>query len=220
MDTSSPKPPAMAAAWPIGAEAADWALEWIAKRQTVLPKRLRAPGPSAAQVQQLLVAAATAPDHECLQPWRFIEVPPSARGALGDVFAQALCERDPTATDEQQAQAREKAQRAPLLWLLVVDGRPRQPEVPLHERLISAGCAVQNVLLMATVMGFGSALTSGKALASPLLRCAFGLSAEELPVCFISIGTVERARPPRQRPAPQRLISVWTPPTSIPSTPP
>lgn len=205
--TSSPA----ALAEPAGIEDADWALAWIAKRQTVLPKRLHPPGPSADQVQRLLMAAAAAPDHGCLLPWRFIDVPGHARDALGEVFAQALHERDPAATPEQLAQARDKARRAPLLWLLVVDSGAKEVDVPLHERLISAGCAVQNVLLMATFMGYGSALTSGKALASPMLRQAFGLAATELPVCFVSIGTVAQARAVRERPVLQRLISSWTP---------
>ncbi|MFN3611127.1 nitroreductase [Tepidimonas sp.] len=192
-------------------EGADWALEWITRRQTVLPKRLVEPGPSAAEIERLLTAAAAAPDHGQLMPWRFIDVPVAARDALGDVFAQALRERDPTATVEQQAQAREKARRAPLLWLLVVDARPHVEDVPVRERLISAGCAVQNVMLMATAMGYGSALTSGKALDSAVLRQAFALSDADMPVCFLSIGTVGQARPARVRPAPMQLLSVWAP---------
>lgn len=194
-------------------ESAAWALEWVQRRQTVLPKRLTAPGPDAQQCEALLQAAAAAPDHERLLPWRFIAVPPAARAALGEVFAQALRERDPTATAEQQAQAREKAARAPLLWLLVVDGRPHE-DVPVRERLISAGCAVQNVMLVATAMGYGSALTSGKALDSAVLRRAFALSDTDIPVCFLSIGTVTQAKPPRERPQPAAFFSVWTPPAA------
>ena len=45
-------------------------------------------------------------------------------------------------------------------------------------------------LLLATAMGFGSALTSGKALKSPVLRSCFGLAPSEFAPCFISMGTV------------------------------
>ena len=91
---------------------------------------------------------------------------------------------------EQLEQAREKAFRSPVLLLAVVDGRRGDPEVDLHERLISAGCAVQNMLLMATALGFGSALTSGKALKSTGLRRLFGLQDGEHALCFVSLGTV------------------------------
>jgi nitroreductase len=87
------------------------------------------------------------------------------------------------------------------LLLLVVDAARGDPEIDLHERLISAGAAVQNVLLVATAQGFGSALTSGKALKSAVLQRFFALRASEHAVCFVSIGSVASRRPPRARPA-------------------
>lgn len=184
--------------------APDWALtahELIHARQTVLPKRLVDPGPDAGQIQAILAAAAAAPDHMQLLPWRFILVPTERRSTLAEVFASALSERDPQATPEQLAQAREKAFRAPLLMLVVVDGARGDADVDLNERVLSAGCAVQNLLLMATALGFGSALTSGKALKSDPLRACFGLGAGEQALCFVSIGTVLARRPARARPS-------------------
>jgi len=67
-------------------------------RQTILPKRLMAPGPDAGQLQQILEAAASAPDHGQLLPWRFVLVPQDARAALATVFGAALLERDALAT--------------------------------------------------------------------------------------------------------------------------
>lgn len=58
--------------------------------------------------------------------------------------------------------------------------------------MLSAGCAVQNMLLLATAMGLGSALTSGKALKSPLLRQALRLQETEHAICLISLGTVSQ----------------------------
>ncbi len=176
-------------------------------RQTILPKRLIAPGPDAAQLQMLLASASSAPDHGQLLPWRFVLVPTGARERLAQVFADALLERDASALPEQVAQAREKAHRAPLLLLLVADGARGDPEIDLHERIISAGCAVQNMLLMATAQGFGSSLTSGKALKSQTLRALFDLSPGELALCFVSVGTVAAARKPRARPVPADYVS-------------
>lgn len=176
-------------------------------RQTILPKRLGAPGPDAAQIQLLLEAAASAPDHGQLLPWRFVLVPQTARSRLGDVFAEALLQRDGNATPAQTAQAREKAHRAPFLMLVMVDGARGDPEIDLHERIVSAGCAVQNVLLMATALGFGSALTSGKALKSSLLRDCFGLGPQEHALCFVSVGTVLAAKKSRLRPTPSDYVS-------------
>lgn len=93
-----------------------------------MPKRLTAPGPNPAQLQALMGAAASAPDHGQLLPWRFVIIPQEARSRLADVFAQALLQRDARATEEQLQQAREKAYRAPLLLLLVVDGAKGDPD--------------------------------------------------------------------------------------------
>ena len=185
---------------PVECECARSAADLIHARQTVLPKRLLAPGPDADQLRSLLGAAAAAPDHGQLLPWRFVIVPRAERGSLAEVFASALRERDASATPEQLEQAREKAHRAPLLLLVIVDGRRGDAAVDLSERILSAGCAVQNMLLMATAMGYGSALTSGKALGSRALRQRFDLHAAEHALCFLSVGTVAARRPARVRP--------------------
>jgi nitroreductase len=193
---------------PDATTAGEWAEALIHGRRTVLPKRLAAPGPDALQLQRVLGAAAAAPDHGELLPWRFVIVPDTARTALADAFAQALRERDKEATQEQLAQAREKAFRAPLLLLAVGDLGTGEDEIPATERLLSAGCAIQNMLLMATALGYGSALTSGKALASLPLRALFGLREQEQALCFVSIGTIAGARRGRARPDVQRYVTV------------
>ncbi|WP_255440119.1 nitroreductase family protein [Caenimonas sedimenti] len=173
----------------------------IHARRTVLPKRLLAPGPDARQLERILRAASAAPDHDQRTPWRFVLVQVAARTVLAEGFAAALRERDPAANPAQLAQAREKAFRAPTLLLAVARTGLPGDGVPLAERLVSAGCAIQNVLLMATALGFGSALTSGQALQSRALRELFALGSGEQALCFVNIGTASSAPPPRARPA-------------------
>ena len=198
-----PLPPASAEP----SASAQWAWALIQHRQTILPKRLGEPGPDERQLELILQAAAAAPDHGELLPWRFVLIPAAARARLAEVFAAALLERDPAAAEEQVARAREKAFRAPLLMLAVVRMGPPGDDVPPPERLVSAGCAIQNMLLMATAQGFGSALTSGKALQARGLRALFGLSEDEQAVCFVSVGTAVRSKPGRQRPQPAQFVS-------------
>jgi len=190
-----------------GSEAAALAAQLMQARQTILPKRLGAPGPDAHQLQAIVAAAAHAPDHGQILPWRFVLVPQAQRARLADVFADALLERDAAALPEQVEQAREKAHRSPVLLLLIVDGQRGDPEVNLNERILSAGCAVQNLLLMATALGFGSALTSGKALQSDGLRALFGLQGGEHALCFVSLGTVLSRKGARVRPGPADYLT-------------
>ena len=188
-------------------EVVELAQALIHTRQTILPKRLAEPGPDAAQLQAILGAAASAPDHHELLPWRFVLVPTGGRDRLAEVFATARVARDASATPQQVAQAREKAYRSPLLLLAVVRLRDDDAEIAPHERIVSAGCAVQNMLLMAHAQGFGGALTSGKALQSAPLRALFGLKPDEQALCFVNIGTVVKARPVRLRPQAAQYVS-------------
>ncbi len=188
-------------------EPAVMAATLMQSRQTILPRHLVAPGPDPLQLGMVLNAAASAPDHGQLLPWRFVLVPQAARYRLANVFGAALMERDPRSTPEQVGQAREKAFRAPLLLLVVVDGQRGDAEIDLSERTVSAGCAVQNMLLMATALGYGSALTSGKALKAGRLRALFGLTEGEHALCFISIGTAKARKPARLRPAPGDFVT-------------
>jgi nitroreductase len=200
-----------------------FAAELIEQRQTLLPKRLLPPGPDEGQTALIVGAAAAAPDHARLLPWRFVLVPQAARAALADAFESALVLRDPLALAAQREQAREKAFRAPLLLLAVVRlaGGEDPPtafdearEVPDAERIVSAGCAIQNMLLMATAMGFGSSLTSGKALQSAPLRKLFGLDPHEQALCFVNVGTPGQRKPGRVRPTPAQYLTTLEPPAA------
>lgn len=194
------------------AEQTDYAelvCELITRRQQVSPKRLTDPGPTTAQVAMLWKAAAQAPDHGLLLPWRLVEVSDRARHRLGEAFVQALLERDCTATETQRAEARAKATRAPFLALAIARlGGDGHPEIPATERLVSLGCALQNMLLMAQAQGFGAGLVSGQAMDSAALRALFSLTPNEKAVCFIVIGSVSKAKPSRLRPLAADFVTV------------
>ena len=185
-----------------GVHIATLTAELIATRQTVLPKRLQAPGPSGAALETILSAAAHAPDHRQILPWRFILVPDTMRDALGQAFVDALVERDEAADPVDLDKAREKAHRGPVLMLVAVDAdKGNEPDIPLQERIFSTACAVQNMLLMATALGFGSAITTGKGIGSEAIHRFFALKASEQALCFVSFGTVDKSRPGKLRPS-------------------
>jgi nitroreductase len=177
----------------------------------VSPKRLVEPGPDEAQLARIFTAAAAAPDHGEITPWRFVIVPTEQRARLAEAFALALTDRDAQATPVQVQSAREKAYRAPLLVLAVARLGAADPDIAPFERLVSLGCAVQNMLLSAHSMGLGCGLTSGQAMTSPRLRTLFALADGEDAVCCINIGTVAKHKPGRTRPAVQRFVSSLAP---------
>lgn len=180
----------------------------ITSRQNISPKRLVEPGPDVAQLQQILRSAASAPDHGLVRPWRFVIVPPEKRALLAEVFALALLDRDPGATLEQIETAREKAHKAPVLMLVVARLGACEPPIPSLERMVSVGAAVQNMLLMANGLGFGSSLTSGQATQSTRMRKLFGLIEGEEAVCFVNIGTAGKRKPQRLHPEVSSFVSM------------
>lgn len=179
----------------------------ITSRQNVSPKRLVEPGPSPEQLARVFRAAAAAPDHGLLRPWRFVLVPENRRADLAEVFALALIDRDPGATVEQIESAREKAERAPLLMLVVARLGRCEPDIPVLERMVSVGCAVQNILLTAHSMSYGSSLTSGQAMRSIRMGRLFQLEEAEEAICFVNIGTVSKRKMPRLRPDGDSFVS-------------
>jgi nitroreductase len=181
-------------------EVLEAALTLIHSRQHISPKRLGDPGPDPGQIETILGAAGAAPDHGLLNPWRLIIVPPERRQLLALAFAAALAERDGEATEAQKQEAWSKAFRAPFLLLAVARLDPGLGPAHPQERIISAGCAIQNMLLTAHAMGYGAGLSSGRALYSQQLRSLFRLGAQEQPLCFLGVGTVTRRKSSRSRP--------------------
>jgi nitroreductase len=168
-------------------------------RRNVAPKRLLEPGPTEEQLNLIFRAASNAPDHGRLQPWRFILVPQNKRAELGNAFVNALQNRDQSSSQEQMDAAYEKAFRAPCLMIAVISSFPSKPLIPLSERLISLGCAIQNMLLVAETLSVGSGITSGQAMNSQCIRDLFSLTEYEEGICFINFGTVSSHKAARPR---------------------
>ena len=183
----------------------------IGSRHSVAPKRLQAPGPSPAQLLQMIEAATCAPDHRALRPWRLIRIADHQRDALADLFEACARDRDPPPDVADLAKSRDKAYRAPTLLLAVLRSQPADPEVPLTERAVTLGAALMNLLLSAHGQGFGAMLTSGRAVRNPRFARALALAGDEQAVCFVSIGTARVAQRHARAQAAD-LLSDWQAP--------
>lgn len=178
----------------------------MSARRHVSLRRLQAPGPDAAALARMVEAAAQAPDHGRLLPWRFVLVPPDRRDDLGAAFEEALLLRDPEADAAARAAARAKAHHAPCLLVAVLVDAPGTA-IPVEEKLVSLGCALQNILLAAQALGYASGLASGGALETAAMRRLLSLATHERALVFIGIGTGEAKETPRVRPQPGQFFS-------------
>lgn len=162
----------------------------IAARRSVSPRRLIEPGPNFEQITMMVEAACTAPDHRRLHPWRFVLIGNDERKNLADLFEAAARETHGDLNDDQAERAREKAMNGACLIAVVGGIRDDVPDVPPNEQWMSVGAAMQNILLTATSLGFGSMIVSGEKVGTRALQTGLGLGLIEQLVGFVAIGTV------------------------------
>lgn len=170
-------------------------LDAIRTRHSVSPAFLEEPGPDEATLATLLDAAARAPDHGCLRPWRFLIIRGQARARLGEVLADALLQRDPAADEAALAKERAKAVRAPLVVVVAARIQPEHPKIPAVEQILSAGAAVQNLLLAAQAQGVGAKWVSGPGAHDGHVKRALGLDPADLIAGMVFLGRT-RGSPP------------------------
>lgn len=165
----------------------------------ISPAELVEPGPTAQQLDAMLEAAAAAPDHGRLRPWRFILVEGAARTRLGEIMARSLQRREPETPPARLDFERKKALRAPLV-IVVVAAVQDNPKIPGIEQVAATAAATQNLLLAAHASGFGAFWRTGALAYDPEAKAELGLAASDAIVGFIYVGSVGRPGQPRQSP--------------------
>jgi len=164
----------------------------------------------------ILEAAAVAPDHGELRPWRFVVLRGAAKDAFGQVLGDAFLTRCQTRgvshTDGQLAKERTKLGRAPLV-VVVAAIRRASATIPWEEQFAAGAAAAQNALIAATDLGFGSMWRTGSVAYDNHVKAALGLTMQDAIVGFLYLGTAQPdvAKPPHE-PDLEGLIEYWQPP--------
>ncbi len=186
-------------------------LDFLLSRRSSKPALMAEPGPSPAQLRQILTAAARVPDHKKLVPWRFIVFAGDARAAFGDKLAAICATEEPDAPSEIRLQTeRERLTRAPVV--IAVISRVTQPQkVPAIEQTLSAGAACMNLCLAANALGFATSWITEWYAFSAGVRGALGLSEGEVVAGFVYIGTAAEKQPDRDRPDLDAITQYWQP---------
>ena len=135
------------------------AMDLLLTRRSGSAKAMTGPGPSADELRTILTAAARAPDHGKLFPWRFILFEGDARARFGEVLAR-MPAPSAEATPERQAMERGRFLRAPVVVGVVSRVREGIP-IPVWEQELSAGAVCQTMLVAATCDGLRRELADG-----------------------------------------------------------
>ncbi|HZQ61812.1 MAG TPA: nitroreductase [Casimicrobiaceae bacterium] len=183
------------------------AIEALTKRVSAGP--LTEPAPDDAALHQILAAAARAPDHGRLRPWRFVIIRGPARERFGELLARCLHKRMPEIQPAQLEREKMKPMRAPLI-IAVCAKIHREAHIPEIEQVLSAGAAAQNIMLATYALGYGCAWKTGDAAYDPEVKTALGLAPDDAIVGFLYLGTNAKPLP---APAPVNMqdhVAEWS----------
>jgi nitroreductase len=182
-------------------------LSLLATRRSGRPRDLAAPGPSPAELEQILAAAMRTPDHGKLHPWRFVQVRKDRRADFAALLDRAYRIDNP-APGRLELEANERfAHQAPELIVALSSPTPGH-KIPVWEQELSCGAACMNLLLAAHALGYAAGWVTGWAAYSPAVLEAFGAPPERI-AGFIFLGTPGVELEERLRPERDEVLSEW-----------
>ena len=150
--------------------------------------RLAEPGPSPEDLDRLLQAAARAPDHGRLKPWRLIVLKDAMRAAFTAAAVEAKRVRLPAMTEEQIAAERGKLAHSPTIVVVGCAVNREQTKIPEIEQVVAVGAAAQNLFLAAHDLGYGVMWKTGAAAYDSAVKAAVGLRPDDHIVAIMHLG--------------------------------
>ena len=183
-------------------------LNFLKTRKSGSVKALGPPGPSTAQITEILEIAVRVPDHGKLAPWRFVLFEGVARADIGKIFAERWKVLHPDYNEESIAFQRGLFMRAPVVIAVVSKAAPHV-KIPEWEQLLSSAAVCYNMVLAATAMGFDAQWQTDWVAYDKETSAAIGLKGSERVSGIICIGTTTAPLEDRPRPDPQALLTRW-----------
>jgi len=180
----------------------DEVLARLAVRRSASAQLLAAPGPSEAEIEQILHLGARTPDHGKLFPWRFVVLGPQSRADLSEALA-ALAETQGR-VDKDLAVLAKLAN--PPLTIMVVSTPIQGHKVPVWEQQLSAGAVCMNIEHAADALGYSASWITDWYSYDPAAVALFGVQDGETIAGFIHLGTLSEA--PLERPRPNMAHKV------------
>jgi nitroreductase len=145
------------------------------------------PPPSDEELDTILHAATTVPDHGLLRPWRFVVVTGAAREKFGAALADSVRQARPDSPPEALVKPRLKAFVAPL-FVVIISSPKDDGKTPEWEQVISAGLTGYAMLLAAESLGLAAGWKSSHHLDGDSLRELLSLGPKETILGWINLG--------------------------------
>ena len=182
-------------------------LEYLKTRRSVGIGFLKDPGPSAAELEEILTIGTRVPDHGKLTPWRLVIWEGDARIKAGEKLAAISKRRNPNIEEAALDQDRKHFLPAPLTIGVISAPKHGKPE---FEQLLSAANVCFNLQHAAFALGYAATWMTRWVAFDAEAHQALGAKGGERFVGFIHIGTPAVTPEDRPRPALDRVVSRWS----------
>ncbi|MEO0412162.1 MAG: nitroreductase [Pseudomonadota bacterium] len=175
-------------------------------RRSGKSKTMTGPGPSAAQLEDILSIGLRVPDHGKIAPWRFVVIEGADQQRFSAGLVSLYKAEKPSAPGLEIQAIADFPTAAPTL-VAVLSRVNHERTIPAWEQELSAGAACQNMLIAAHAMGFhGQWLTGWPAYGEGVVDLLGGQAGDKI-AGYLFFGSVEG--PLKERPRPDLGAVSW-----------
>jgi nitroreductase len=183
-------------------------LDYLKTRRSVGIGFLGEPGPSPAELEELLRIGTRVPDHGKFVPWRLVLIEGDARIEAGLMLAEIARRNRPDIDEQSLENERRQFLPAPLTIGVIFSPKPNT-KAPEIEQLLSAGNVCFNLCHAAFALGFGASWVTRWFGFDTAAQQMLGARGGERFVGFVHIGTPTIAPEDRERPDVADVVSRW-----------
>jgi len=174
-------------------------IEYLKTRRSMPAFQMKEPGPTTAEIEEILTLATRVPDHGKLAPWRFIVIMGDERQRISLALSKIARAERPDLSEEMVKVEETRFTRAPVVIAVVSTAAPHV-KIPEWEQLMSAGAVCLNMVISANALGYVSNWLTEWMAYSERAYEIIGVKPGEKIAGFVHIGStdfpvVERPRP-------------------------
>lgn len=184
--------------------------DYLLTRRSVGMAFLKDPGPTAAELEQILTIGTRVPDHGKLSPWRLILIDGDNRAKAGERLAEITKRQNPAIDSAALEMERQRFLPAPVT-IGVISTAKHHPKIPEFEQLLSAANVAFNLVHAAYALGFAATWVTRWYAYDAEAGEALGVRYGERFVGFVSIGTPTAVIEDRPRPPLDQVVTRWHP---------
>lgn len=160
------------------------ALELMLTRRS--HSKLQNPAPDHIELDSILQAGCSVPDHANLQPWRFIVCQGAGLDKLGNIFQTASINKG--MGQEAVERAATLPHRAPLIIIAIAKYTPHE-KVPRVEQIGSSACSTYAMLLAANSLGYQGIWRTGWLASDEYVKQSVGCERDDELIGFLYLGS-------------------------------